>query len=165
VGDANSFDVVSDIDLQEVDNAVNQSMKEIVQRYDFKGSVSRITLDKTKKEIELYSDDEGKLRSVVDILQSKFIKRGLPLKALDLQTAETVAGGKARQMAKLVCGIPMEICKDIVRLIKDSKMKVQASIHEDKVKVSGKSRDELQAVIQMLKGREFKVALQFTNYR
>jgi hypothetical protein len=165
VGDVSSFDVVSEIDLQETDNAVNQAMKEIVQRYDFKGSVSRITLDKTKKEIELYSDDEGKLASVLDILQTKFIKRGLPLKALDMQKAETVSGGKARQTAKLVCGIPMEICKEIVRLVKDSKHKVQVSIHEDKVKVSGKSRDELQAVIQMLRGREFKVALQFLNYR
>ena len=157
--------MVSDIDLQEVDNAVNQAMKEIIQRYDFKGSVSKITLDKAKKEIELYSDDEGKLKSVLDILQTKFIRRNLPLKALDLKDPETVSGGKARQIATLVCGIPMDLCKEIVKIIKDSKLKVQVSIHEDKVKVAGKSRDELQAVIQLLRGKDFKVALQFTNYR
>ena len=160
-----SFDVVSDVDLQEVDNAVNQAMKEIIQRYDFKGSVSKITLEKAKKEIELYSDDESRMEAVVDILQTKFIKRNLPLKAMDLQPIEKVGGDKVRQSAKLVCGIPMETCKEVVKLIKDSKLKVQASIHEDKVKVSSKSRDELQAVIQMLRGKDLKTALQFTNFR
>ena len=165
MADQSSFDVVSDIDLQEVDNAVNQAMKEIVQRYDFKGSVSKITLKKAEKEIDLYSDDETRMKAVVDILQSKFIKRGLPLKALDLQDLETVGGDKVQRKAKLVCGIPMETCKEVVKFIKDSKLKVQASINEDKVRVSGKSKDDLQDVMTMLRGKDMKVALQFNNFR
>lgn len=165
MADQNSFDVVSEIDLQEVDNAVNQAMKEITQRYDFKGSVSKITLKKAEKEIELYSDDESRMKAVVDILQSKFIKRNLPLKAMDLGDVESVGGGKAQRKAKLVNGIPMETCKEIVKLIKDSKLKVQASIQDEKVRVSGKSKDDLQAAIQMLRGKDLKVALQFNNFR
>lgn len=165
MADTNSFDVVSEVDLQEVDNAVNQAMKEIIGRYDFKGSVSKITLKKAEKEIDLYSDDETRMKAVIDILQSKFIKRNLPLKALDLQEVESVSGGKAQQKAKLVCGIPMEICKEVVQFIKDSKLKVQASIQENKVRVSGKSKDDLQDVMQMLRGKDLKVALQFNNFR
>ncbi len=165
MADQNSFDIVSEVDLQEVDNAVNQAMKEIVQRYDFKGSVSKITLKKAEKELELFSDDESRMKAVVDILQSKFIKRNLPLKAMDLQEVESVSGGKAQQKAKLVCGIPMETCKEIVKLIKDSKLKVQASIQDEKVRVSSKSKDDLQAVMQLLRGKDLKVALQFNNFR
>jgi len=165
MADTNSFDVVSEVDLQEVDNAVNQAMKEIIGRYDFKGSVSKITLKKAEKEIDLYSDDETRMKAVIDILQSKFIKRNLPLKALDLQEVESVSGGKAQQKAKLVCGIPMETCKEVVQFIKDSKLKVQASIQENKVRVSGKSKDDLQDVMQMLRGKDLKVALQFNNFR
>jgi hypothetical protein len=165
MADQNSFDIVSEVDLQEVDNAVNQAMKEIVQRYDFKGSVSKITLKKAEKELELFSDDESRMKAVVDILQSKFIKRNLPLKAMDLQEVETVSGGKAQQKAKLVCGIPMETCKEVVKLIKDSKLKVQASIQDEKVRVSSKSKDDLQAVMQLLRGKDLKVALQFNNFR
>jgi len=165
MADQNSFDIVSEVDLQEVDNAVNQAMKEIVQRYDFKGSVSKITLKKAEKELELFSDDESRMKAVVDILQSKFIKRNLPLKAMDLQEVETVSGGKAQQKAKLVCGIPMETCKEVVKLIKDSKLKVQASIQDEKVRVSSKSKDDLQAGMQLLRGKDLKVALQFNNFR
>jgi uncharacterized protein YajQ (UPF0234 family) len=122
-------------------------------------------LKKAEKELELFSDDESRMKAVVDILQSKFIKRNLPLKAMDLQEVETVSGGKAQQKAKLVCGIPMETCKEVVKLIKDSKLKVQASIQDEKVRVSSKSKDDLQAVMQLLRGKDLKVALQFNNFR
>lgn len=160
-----SFDIVSKIDLQEVDNAVNQAVKEISQRYDFKGSVSRIEFDKKEKKITLHSDDESRLKAVVDVLQSRFVKRGLSLKALEYGKVETALGGAVRQEIKLVSGIPPERCKEIVKRIKDLRLKVQASIHEDMVRVSGKSKDDLQAVIADLKAANFPIPLQFTNYR
>ncbi len=166
MADTYSFDVVSEVDLQEVDNAVNQSMKEISQRYDFKGSISKVTLNKTAKELEIVSDDENRLRAVVDVLKGKFIKRNISPKALDFQKAEAAFSGTVNQKVKIISGMPMEDCKDIVKRVKDSKLKVQASIVDEKVRISGKSKDDLQAAMQLLKSAtDIKVALQFNNYR
>ncbi len=166
MADTYSFDVVSEVDLQEVDNAVNQSMKEISQRYDFKGSISKVTLNKTTKELEIVSDDENRLRAVVDVLKGKFIKRNISPKALDFQKADAAFSGTVNQKVKIISGMPMEDCKDIVRRIKDSKLKVQASIVDEKVRISGKAKDDLQAAMQLLRSAsDIKVALQFNNYR
>jgi len=159
----NSFDIVSKIDMSEVTNAVTQAMKEISQRFDFKGSKSNITQEKDA--LVLISDDEYKLKSVVDILHTKLVKRGVPIKNLSSGKVETALGGTVRQRLLLQQGIPTDKAKEIVRTIKDSKIKVQASIQADQVRVSGKSRDDLQAVIQLLKGKEFGIELQFDNYR
>jgi cyclic-di-GMP-binding protein len=166
VADTYSFDVVSEVDLQEVDNAVNQSMKEISQRYDFKGSISKVTLNKTTKELEIVSDDESRLKAVVDVLKGKFIKRSISPKALDFQKAESAFSGTVNQKVKIVSGLPMEAAKDIVKRIKDSKLKVQVAIVDEKVRVSGKSKDDLQAAMQLLRSAaDIKVPLQFNNYR
>jgi len=166
MADTYSFDVVSEVDFQEVDNAVNQSMKEIGQRYDFKGSISKITLNKTAKELEIVSDDETRLKAVLDVLKGKFVKRNISVKALDFQTMEAAFSGTVNQKVKIVSGMPMEACKDIVRRVKDSKLKVQVQIVEEKVRVSGKAKDDLQAVMQLLRSiPDLKVPLQFTNYR
>ncbi len=159
----NSFDVVSKIDMAEVTNAVSQAMKEIGQRFDFKGSKSNITQEKDA--LVIVSDDEYKLKSVVDILQGKLVKRGVPLKNLSYGKTEPAAGGTVRQRVALQQGIPTEKAKEIVKAIKDSKIKVQASIQADQVRVSGKNRDDLQTIIQLLKGKDFGIELQFTNYR
>lgn len=159
----NSFDIVSKIDMAEVTNAVTQTVKEIGQRFDFKGSKSGITEEKDA--LVIISDDEYKLKSVVDILQTKLVKRGVPLKNLTYNKVEPAAGGTVRQRVTLVSGIPQDRAKEIVKAIKDSKIKVQASIQADQVRVAGKNRDDLQTVIQMLKNRDFGVELQFTNYR
>jgi cyclic-di-GMP-binding protein len=160
-----SFDVVSKVDLQEVDNAVNQAAKEMATRYDFRGSKSKVTFDKEHKEVALESDDESRLKAVIDIVKSKFIKRGLSPKALDLQKLEGAVTGAVRQKAKLIEGIPQEKAKLMVKAIKDGKYKVQVSIQGDQLRVSGKSKDELQTVMQVLKGLDLGVDLQFTNYR
>lgn len=162
-----SFDVVSEINMQEVDNAVNQAIKEIQQRYDFKGSKSEITLDKTKEKeaVTVLADDDYKHKAIIDIIQSKFIKRNLSLKSLDYGKVEQASGGMLRQVIKLKQGIPGEKAKEIVKVIKDTKMKVQASIQGDKVRVEGKKRDDLQEVIQLLKGKDFDLPLQFGNFR
>jgi len=166
MADTASFDVVSEVDLQEADNAVNQALKEVGQRYDFKGSKTTIELKRTEKEIHLASDNESRLKAVVEILQGRMVKRGISLKALDHQKVEQAFGGTVRQVIKVVSGLPPDAAKDIVQRIKDSKLKVQASIQEGKVRVSGKSKDDLQAVIQFLKSaQDIKVALQFNNYR
>jgi hypothetical protein len=159
----NSFDVVSKIDMSEVTNAVSQALKEISQRFDFKGSKSNITQEKDA--LVIVSDDEYKLKSVVDILQTKLVKRGVPIKNLSLSKVEPALGGTVRQRATLQQGIPTDKAKEIVKTIKDSKIKVQASIQADQVRISGKNRDDLQTVIQLLKGKEFGLELQFTNYR
>ncbi len=166
MADTYSFDVVSDVDLQEVDNAVNQSMKEISQRYDLKGSISKVTLNKTTKELEIVADNESRLNAVVDILKGKFIKRNISPKALDFQKMEPAFSGTVTQKVKIISGMPMEACKDIVKRIKDSKLKAQVSIVDEKVRVSGKSKDDLQAVMQLLRSAtDIKIALQFNNYR
>ncbi|KXG74111.1 YajQ family cyclic di-GMP-binding protein [Thermotalea metallivorans] len=158
-----SFDVVSEVNMQEVDNAVNQAKKELSQRYDFKGSKAEISLD--KDEIKIIAEDEFRIRSIIDILQSKFVKRGVPLKSLDYGKIEPSAGGMERQIIKIQRGISKEKGKEVVAAIKASKLKVQAQIMEDQVRVSGKSKDDLQAVIQMLREKDFGIELQFTNFR
>src|SRR3990167_7486813 len=159
----NSFDVACKIDMQEVTNALDQARREIETRYDLKGSKNEGTLDKT--DIVVVVADDMKLKAVVDILQSRLHKRGVPLKALTYGSVEQAAGGALRQKISLQQGIPIEKAKEIVRLIKDTKLKVQAAIQEDQVRVSGKSRDDLQKVIALLKERDLGIALQFTNYR
>lgn len=159
----NSFDVVSKIDMAEVTNAVSQALKEIGQRFDFKGSKSNITQE--KEALVIISDDEYKLKSVIDILQTKLVKRGVPIKNLSYEKIEAALSGTVRQRLTLQQGVPTEKAKEIVRAIKDSKIRVQASIQADQVRVTGKSRDDLQTVIQLLKGKDFGIELQFENYR
>lgn len=159
----NSFDIVSKTDMQEVTNAVQQARKELQTRFDFKGSKSEIEL--SGEELVLLSDDAQKLKSVRDILEDKLVKRKVSLKAIDYQKVEDASMGTARQRAKIVQGIESEKAKEIVRTIKDSKIKVQASIQGDQLRVVGKNRDDLQKVIGMLKERDFGIPLQFTNYR
>ncbi len=160
-----SFDVVSKVDLQEVSNAVQQASKEIGTRFDFRGSKSRIDWNEKDLALTLTSDDESKLKSVVDILETRLVKRGIAVKALDYGKVEPAAGATVRQVAKVQQGIPTEKAKDIVKAIKDQKIKVQASIQADQVRVAGKSKDDLQTVMALLRGRDFGVPLQFTNYR
>jgi cyclic-di-GMP-binding protein len=164
MADEFSFDVVSKLNLQEVENAVNQANKEIQTRFDFKGSVSRIDWDK-KEILTLYSDDEQKLKSVIDVMQSKLVKRGVSLQALDYQKIEPAESATVRQPIKMKQGIESEKAKAIVKAIKDAKLKVQASIQGDQLRVSSKSKDELQATINFLRGQDYGLPLQFTNYR
>ncbi len=165
MADEHSFDVVSKVDLQEVSNAVQQAVKEMGQRFDFRGSKSSIELDKTKNEIILVSDDEYKMKSVVDILQGKMIKRNVPLKALSYGKIEPAASGTVRQMVALKQGIPSEKSREIVKAVKDAKMKVQAEIQADQVRVRAKKIDDLQSVIKLLKGKDFGIHIDFVNYR
>jgi uncharacterized protein YajQ (UPF0234 family) len=158
-----SFDVVSKTDMQEVANAIQQAQKELAQRFDFKGSKSSIEL--TSEEIVLVSDDEGKLRSVKDILESKLVKRHVALKAIDYQKIEPAQMGTVRQRAKIVQGIESDKAKAIVKAIKDAKLKVQASIQSDQVRVVGRSKDDLQKAISLVRENDFGIPLQFTNYR
>ena len=160
----NSFDVVSKIDLQEVSNAIQQAIKEIHTRFDLKDSKSDIALE-GKEAIVLSSIDEYKLKAVNDILQNKLVKRHVPLKGLEYGAIEPAAGSTVRQRVKLQQGIPIEKAREIVKLIKDTKLKVQAAIQGDTVRISGKDRDTLQQVIATLKGRDFGIDVQFTNYR
>jgi cyclic-di-GMP-binding protein len=160
-----SFDVVSKVDLQEVANAVQQASKEIATRFDFRGSASKIELKEKELEIVLVSDDEHKLKSVIDILETRLVKRGIAVKSLDFQKVEPAAMGTVRQVAKIQQGIASEKAKEIVKAIKDQKIKVQASIQADQVRVSGRAKDDLQAVQALLRERDFGVPLQFTNYR
>jgi uncharacterized protein YajQ (UPF0234 family) len=161
----NTFDVVSKVDLQEVQNAVQQASKEIVTRFDFRGSKSKIEWNEKELQLTLSSDDEHKLKSVVDILETKLVKRGIAVKSLDFQKVEPAAGATVRQAVKIQQGIPIEKARAIVKAIKDSKIKVQASIQADQVRVAGKSRDDLQSVIALLRGEDFGLPLQFLNYR
>lgn len=165
MADEHSFDIGCTVDLQEVLNAVNQAMKEITQRFDFKGSKSTIDLDKGKGTITLISDDEGKLRSVTDILQSKLVKRSIALKALSYGKVEQAAGNTARQVITLQQGISQEKAKEIVKVIKDMKLKVTAEIQKDQVRLRAKKIDDLQAVIAKVKEQDFGIHLQFLNYR
>ena len=160
-----SFDVVSKVDLQEVSNAVQQASKEISTRFDFRGSASKIELREKELELILTSDDEHKMKSVVDILETKLVRRGIAVKAIEFGRIEPAAGGTVRQVAKIQQGIPSEKAKEIVKAIKDRKLKVQASIQSDQVRVSGRAKDELQTAIALLKEHDFGLPLQFTNYR
>ena len=158
-----SFDVVSKTEMQEVANAVQQAQKELAQRFDFKGSKSEIELK--DEELILVSDDEVKLKSLKDIVESKLVKRKVSLKAIDYATIEQASMGTVRQKAKIVQGIEIEKAKAIVKTIKDAKLKVQASIQADQVRVTGRSKDDLQGAMTLLRDKDFGVPLQFTNYR
>jgi cyclic-di-GMP-binding protein len=160
-----SFDVVSKVDLQEVTNAVAQASKEIATRFDFRGSASKIELRDKELEVVLLSDDEHKLKSVIDILETKLVRRGVAVKALDYGKVEPAAGGTVRQVAKIQQGIPSEKAKEIVKAIKDRKLKVQASIQADQVRVAGRSKDDLQSAMAIVRDGDFGLPLQFTNYR
>ncbi len=159
----NSFDIVSEVDRAEVTNAINQTIKEVRQRFDFKGSQATVALE--VNELVLSAEDETKLRNMNDILQQKLVRRGVPLKALSYGTVDPAAGGTVKQRAQIQQGIPQDKAKEVVRFIKDSKAKVQASIQGDIVRVSGKDRDTLQEVIANLKGKDFGIHMQFSNYR
>jgi hypothetical protein len=159
----NSFDIVSKTDYAEVTNAVHQTLKEVSQRFDFKGSAA--TVEIVGKDLVLSAEDDTRLRNMNDILQSKLVKRGISLKALDYQKIEPAAGGTVRQSVKIQQGIPTDKAKEIVRFIKDAKIKVQASIQGESVRVSGKDRDTLQETIAMLKSQDFGIDMTFDNYR
>jgi cyclic-di-GMP-binding protein len=160
----NSFDIVSKVDLQEVSNAMQQALKEIHTRFDLKDSKSNIALE-GKDAIILTSQDDYKLKAVNDVLQQRLVKRGVPLKALTYGAIEPAAGSTVRQKISMQQGIPTEKAREIVKTIKNSKHKVQASIQGDLVRVSGKDRDTLQAVIALLRNSDFGIDMQFTNYR
>ena len=159
----NSFDVVSKVDVQEVSNAIQQALKEIHTRFDLKDSKSNI--EQEKDAIVLHSADEYKLKAVNDILQQKLVKRGVSLKALTYGPVEPAAGGTGKRRVTMQQGIVIEKAREIVKLVKDSKKKAQASIQGDLVRISGKDRDALQEVIALLKGHDFGIDLQFVNYR
>jgi uncharacterized protein YajQ (UPF0234 family) len=161
-----SFDVSAGADLQEVDNAVNQALKEIAQRYDFKGTHCEVTFDRPKAEIRLSADDEYRMDALVDVLKTKMIKRGVPVKNIKLGDIEPATGQSVRRTVTLTQGIPQDVSKQIVKAVKDQGFKkVQAGIQGDEVRVTAPSRDELQAVIAFLKGQDFGIELKFGNYR
>jgi len=160
----NTFDIVSKLDLQEVSNAIQQALKEVHQRYDLKDSKSNIVME-GKDTIVLTSADDYKLKAVNEVFQGKLVKRGVSLKGLTYGAVEPAAGSTVRQKISLQQGIPIEKAREIVKLIKDAKKKVQASIQGDLVRVSGKDRDSLQAIIAMLRANDFGIDMQFTNYR
>ena len=160
-----SFDVVSKPNMQELDNAINQTLKELATRFDFRGVPFKVELDQKAKELKLESDSEGRLGSIVDILQGKLIKRGLSLRCLDMQDAQPGGAGVWRQSAKLVDGIPQDKAKEAVASIKEKKFKVTASIQGDCVRVTSKSKDDLQAVMAHLRAMDLGVDLQFTNFK
>ena len=159
----NSFDIVSQVDRAEIVNAINQTIKEVRQRFDFKGSNADVKLE--EKELVLSAEDETKLRNMNDILQQKLVRRGLPLKAFNYAEAQPALGGTLRQHVAIQQGIPQDKAKEIVKFIKDTKVKVQAAIQGDVVRVTGRDRDTLQEVIAKLKDRDFGIHMQFTNYR
>lgn len=161
----NSFDIVSVIEMPEVVNAINQASKEIITRYDLKDSKSEIVLNEKEKKITLASKDEFKLKAVVEILEGKLVKRKVPLKGLQYGELQQAAGSTVRQEITLQQGIPIEKAREIVKSIKESKKKVQASIQGDMVRVTGKDRDILQEIMAMLRGHDFGIDMQFTNYR
>ena len=165
MAEEHSFDIVSKVDLQEVSNAVQQAMKELSQRFDFKGSKSELELDKAKNEIRVVSDDEYKLKSVIDILQNKLVKRKISLKSLSYGKVEPALSGTARQVITLQQGIQTEKAKEIVKTIKETKSKVQSEIQSDQVRVKAKKIDDLQAMIGILKEKDFGIHMEFVNFR
>ena len=158
-----SFDIVSKVDMQEVDNAVNQTVKEIVQRYDFKGSKSQVTLEPDA--VKVLADDDFRLKAIIDILQSKCIKRGISPKALQYGKAESASGSMVRQIITIQQGISKEKGKELNGIIKESKLKVQSQIQEDQVRVTGKNIDDLQEIIRLLKEKDMEIEMQFVNFR
>ena len=159
----NSFDIASEVDYAEIGNAINQTVKEVRQRFDFKGSAATVALE--DKELLLTAEDEMRLRNMNDILQQKLVRRNVPLKALSYGKIEPAAGGTVRQHVSIQQGIPQDKAKEIVKFIKDTKAKVQASIQGDIVRVTGKDRDTLQDIIAKLKAKDFGINMQYTNYR
>jgi uncharacterized protein YajQ (UPF0234 family) len=161
-----SFDVTSNVDLQEVDNAVNQARKEIAQRYDFKGSSAAIEFNKAENTLTLAAEDNIKINALWDVLQTRMIRRNVPVKNLKLGDIEAATGSSVRRVITLQQGIPSEAARDIIKFLKDQKLKkVQASIQGDQLRITSPSKDELQDVIRLLRGHDFGVALQFGNYR
>jgi len=165
MAEEHSFDIACKVDLQEVVNSIHQATKEIGQRFDFKGTKSSIELDKDKGILTVISDDEFRLKSVMDILQSKLVKRGIPLKALSYGKTEQAAGNTIRQMITLQQGIPQDKAKDIVKLIKETKLKVNAEIQKDQVRVRAKKIDDLQIIMSVIKEKDLGIFVDFTNYR
>lgn len=162
----NSFDVTSTIDLQEVDNAINQARKEVAQRYDFKGSPAAIELDQKNNTLTLTAEDKFKIGALWEILQGRMVRRNVPVKNLKPGEIENASGGTVKQVMTLQMGIPTEAAREIVKAIKDAKLKkVQAAIQGDQVRISSPSKDDLQAAMQLLRSQDFGIALQFGNYR
>ena len=161
----NSFDVVSEIEMPEVRNAIQQALKEITTRYDLKDSKSSIELNEKDKKLTLASSDDFKLKAVTEILNLKLVKRNVPLKNLTWGTIQPATGSSVKQDVTLTAGIPIEKARDIVKKVKDSKLKVQASINGEVVRIAGKDRDTLQQVLALLKGSDFGIDLQYTNFR
>ena len=160
-----SFDVVSKVDLAEVENAINQAIKEIYNRYDFKGTKTTIELDKEKNEIRILSDDDFKLKSVIDVLETKLVKRNVSVKALEYGNVESASGGAARQSITLQQGIPTDKAKEIIKLLKGTKMKLQGEIQKDQVRIRGKKLDDLQEFMAILKEKDLGIHMEFENYR
>jgi uncharacterized protein YajQ (UPF0234 family) len=165
MADQFSFDVVSEVNMQEMKNVVDQATKEIKQRFDFKDSKTEITLKEKEKELTVISDDEYKLNAVNEIIKAKCVKRGVSLKALNYGAIEPALGGTVRQVVKIQSGIAADKAKEITKSVKDSKLKVQAQIQGEQVRILSKSKDELQSAISFLKQQDFGIDLQFTNYR
>lgn len=159
-----SFDIVSEVDLQEVNNAINQTVKEITQRFDFKGTKSVVELENGNS-IKIVTEDDTRMRNIIDILQSKFIKRGVSIKNLEYGKVESAAGGMVRQTIRVKQGIEADVAKKITKDIKETKRKVQTQLQDDQIRVSGKKIDDLQAIIAFLKGQEYGIELQFSNFR
>jgi len=161
-----SFDITSTIDFQEVDNALNQARKEVAQRYDFKGATADIALNPTEKTLTLTADDEFKMNALWEIVQTRLVRRGVPVKNFKVPASEPAAGGAVRRIIEIQQGIPIEAAREIVKFLKDQKMKkVQAAIQADQVRVTSPSKDELQLAMHALRDHDFGVALQFGNYR
>ncbi|HKR79340.1 MAG TPA: YajQ family cyclic di-GMP-binding protein [Nitrospira sp.] len=165
MADQFSFDVVSEVNMQELKNALDQATKEIKQRFDFKDSKTEINLKEKEKELVVVSDDDYKLKAVQDIIKAKCVKRGVSLKAFNYGAPEPALSGTIRQTAKIHSGLASEKAKEIIKAIKDAKLKVQAQIQGEQVRVLSKSKDELQTAIAFLRGKDFGIDLQFTNYR
>jgi uncharacterized protein YajQ (UPF0234 family) len=166
MADTSSFDITSTIDFQEVDNALNQARKEVGQRYDFKGATADIALNVQEKTLTLTADDDFKMTALWEIVQTRLVRRNVAVKNFKETTSEPAAGGKVRRVIAIQQGIPIEAAREIVKYIKDQKLKkVQASIQADQVRVTSPSKDDLQAAMQALRGHDFGVALQFGNYR
>ncbi|MCL2485652.1 MAG: YajQ family cyclic di-GMP-binding protein [Endomicrobia bacterium] len=165
MADKFSFDIVSEVDLMEVENAVNQALKELATRFDFKGSKSSIEFNKNDKKITLVADDDFKMKALKDILEGRFAKRGVSIKSLEYKAQEKAFEGYIRQVAEIISGLPSDKAKELAKIIRDSKMKVQTQIDGAKVKVISTKKDDLQQVIAFLKQTPFPLPLQFTNYR
>ena len=162
---ASSFDVTSTVDLQEVDNAINQARKEVAQRYDFKGSVAAIEFNKAENTLTLVAADNMKMDALWEILQTRLVRRNVPVKNLKPGDLEQAANSTIRRVITLQQGIPSDAAREMIKFIKDRKLKVQASIQGDQLRISSPSKDELQSVMGLLRGHDFGIALQFGNYR